>query len=85
VKPNGLGCWPFTTIGTDTIGSSAGASPSYGGEQQQVGMGKDIALCLTNGPFSGSSEVGEILYPSLYIDPLLCREILVTQTELHIV
>lgn len=46
--PHGLGCWPICTIGDDTSGSSMGASPSYGGEQQEVGMGKEIALCLTN-------------------------------------
>jgi hypothetical protein len=69
IEPNGLGRWSISTVSDDTTGSSAGASPSYGGEQQQVGMGKEIALCLANGTFSGSSKVVEVLYPPLCINP----------------
>jgi hypothetical protein len=48
----------LSTVGDDTTGSTGGSFLSYGGEYQQVGMSKEIALCLANEPFSSFGEVG---------------------------
>jgi hypothetical protein len=66
-------------VGDDIVRSFARASPSYSVEQQ-VGMGKYIALCSLV-----LVRLARSCIPLCVLIPLLCRDISVTQIGLCIV